>query len=86
MNYEQRQRKLRELAKRDTFTRPDGSKGCTCYLCGVNLRTPGTRLGVAPTIDHVLPKSRGGTNKTKNLRLACEPCNGAKANLLLTEL
>ena len=36
------------------------------------------RHGVPLQIEHTLPKSRGGTNRTSNLALACEPCNIAK--------
>ena len=32
-------------------------------------------------IDHVAPKSRGGSNRVSNLTLACEPCNTAKGNM-----
>lgn len=29
-------------------------------------------------IDHVIPRSRGGTNKVDNLQWLCRPCNAAK--------
>jgi 5-methylcytosine-specific restriction endonuclease McrA len=32
------------------------------------------------TIHHLLPKSRGGTNKWTNLVAACYPCNSKKSN------
>ena len=32
-------------------------------------------------IDHVAPKSRGGSNRVSNLALACGPCNDAKGTL-----
>ena len=32
----------------------------------------------ATTVDHVLPKSRGGTNSWSNLVAACRPCNDRK--------
>jgi len=34
----------------------------------------------ATTIDHVIPRSRGGLNTWGNLIAACAPCNGRKAN------
>lgn len=40
-----------------------------CAYCG----QPGAR-----TMDHVTPKSRGGTTTWLNAVLACEPCNQAK--------
>jgi 5-methylcytosine-specific restriction endonuclease McrA len=30
------------------------------------------------TIEHLIPRSQGGTNALTNLRLACEPCNAAE--------
>lgn len=32
------------------------------------------------TVDHIMPKSRGGGNTWKNLCAACKKCNGKKAN------
>jgi hypothetical protein len=29
-------------------------------------------------IEHIQPRAKGGTNRTSNLCLACEPCNIAK--------
>lgn len=52
--------------------------GC-CYLC---LRLFGDdRL---PTVDHVIPRSRGGMN-SGNVLLACSPCNQQKADRMPTE-
>jgi hypothetical protein len=34
------------------------------------------------TIDHVIPLSRGGTNGTDNMRLACNGCNQSRKNKL----
>lgn len=33
------------------------------------------------TMDHVRPKSKGGTNRMDNLVLACSPCNQLKGDL-----
>lgn len=30
------------------------------------------------TLDHILPRSRGGTDDPKNLQLLCKPCNSSK--------
>lgn len=36
------------------------------------------------TIDHIIPKSKGGTNKKENLQALCAPCNYKKADKILT--
>jgi 5-methylcytosine-specific restriction endonuclease McrA len=45
--------------------------GPNCYLCQA---IPG-RYG----IEHIVPKSQGGTDEATNLALACPECNGKKA-------
>jgi 5-methylcytosine-specific restriction protein A len=32
------------------------------------------------TVDHVKPKSKGGTDELENLQVLCRPCNSAKHN------
>ena len=39
-----------------------------------------------PTIDHIVPLSRGGTHTIDNVVLACKSCNSRKSNRLLTEV
>lgn len=46
----------------------DGHK---CQYCGATRKL---------TIDHVVPKSRGGQDTWQNLVVACSKCNTAKAN------
>lgn len=46
----------------------------TCQYCGIQ---PGTE---ELTIDHVQPRSRGGTSTWDNCVLACVECNKRKAN------
>jgi len=47
--------------------------GRTCAYCGAT-NTP-------LNIDHIRPRSRGGTNRVSNLTLACIDCNQSKGNL-----
>lgn len=48
----------------------------TCQYCGAK-----TRL----TIDHVVPRCRGGGDTWENLVVACSSCNTKKANTLLEQ-
>lgn len=48
----------------------------TCAYCGKS----------ANTIDHVIPRSRGGQNTWENLVAACLPCNSRKADKMLSQL
>ena len=45
----------------------------TCAYCGAK----GTPLQV----EHILAKANGGTNRTSNLTMSCEPCNTAKGTI-----
>lgn len=53
----------------DVYPCPDGGHGP--FLRAV----AGYRF---PELDHVLPRSRGGSDSLHNLVLACGPCNGRK--------
>ncbi len=52
----------------------------TCQYCGVVL--PSAEL----TLDHVVPRSRGGLSTWENLVAACHSCNRRKGNHLLPEI
>lgn len=55
--------------------------GYRCYYCGADLRRP----GVQATLDHRLPRSRGGTDQRSNLVPACLACNHAKGAQTVAE-
>ncbi|NLU83998.1 HNH endonuclease [Rhodococcus sp. HNM0569] len=50
--------------------------GFRCAYCGAK----------AETIDHVVPRSRGGTHSWENCVACCAPCNHRKADKMLGEL
>ena len=50
----------------------------TCQYCGKRSREL--------TLDHVIPRSRGGTGTWENLVASCKSCNGKKGNRLLKEV
>ncbi len=59
------------LNRRAVFAR-DGHR---CQYCGAS----------AENIDHVVPRSRGGTHAWDNVVAACRPCNTRKRDHLLEE-
>ena len=56
----------RRITRRAVFARD----GHSCQYCGVE--------GVRLTVDHVLPRSRGGANSWLNTVAACGGCNQRK--------
>jgi hypothetical protein len=44
--------------------------GWACVFCGTS---------ESLTLDHIVPRSRGGTDRLDNLQTACRRCNGLKA-------
>ena len=68
------------------FTRDAGK----CYLCGEQCdwsdRTENVTGMRYPSIEHVVPVSRGGLHSWENVRLAHFGCNIKKSNRLLAEI
>lgn len=64
-------RRRAALNRRTVFAR-DGS---TCQYCG----------SAAESIDHVIPRAKGGTHTWENVVAACRPCNVRKRDRLLRE-
>lgn len=50
----------------------------TCQYCGTE------RMGL--TVDHVIPRSRGGKSVWENIVASCAPCNRRKGNRLPREI
>jgi 5-methylcytosine-specific restriction endonuclease McrA len=72
-------RLLRRLRHRPPFVRFSRENvylrdGYECQYCG-------TRMGPRDlTLDHVMPRSRGGTTSWRNVVAACGPCNRRKGH------
>ena len=52
--------------------------GCLCHYCWSPLKRFTKNRRKTLTIDHIVPKSKGGTNSLDNLVLACKKCNQEK--------
>lgn len=63
----------RRISRRAVFARD----GHSCQYCGSSSRL---------TVDHVVPKSRGGTSSWENVVTACAPCNTRKSDRLPDEI
>lgn len=61
------------LGRREVFRRDD----YTCQYCGIRTRSL--------TVDHVVPKHRGGASTWTNLASACRACNRRKGGKTLAE-
>lgn len=63
----------RAVWKRDNYR----CRYCNTSVCAPSEDMPRERWA---TVDHVVAKSRGGTNDKSNLVTACSACNAAKAS------
>ena len=64
-------RRRAPLSRRGVFARDGGS----CQYCG----------DTADSIDHVIPRSKGGPHEWENVVAACRPCNVRKRDRLLPD-
>ncbi|MDQ3854954.1 MAG: HNH endonuclease [Chloroflexota bacterium] len=60
-----------------TFNRTDGQWLGKCLICNGRL-TFDERTGVGANLEHIVPRSRGGTNDLSNLGLTHPSCNAEK--------
>ncbi len=59
----------RRITRRAVFARDDW----TCQYCGARSNL---------TVDHVVPRSKGGSSSWENIVASCAPCNRRKGNAL----
>lgn len=57
-----------------------------CQICGIkcdpNDRSWGSSGATHPTIDHIIPLSKGGTHTWDNVQCACALCNSVKRDIV----
>lgn len=71
-------RMMNRIARTDsTFTLRDGMWTGKCLICGGPLRFDAA-TGEGATIEHIVPRSLGGTNELGNLGITHPRCNGEK--------
>ena len=61
------------LTRKNIFLRDN----YTCQYCG--------RVGINLTIDHIIPKSRGGNDSWENIVVSCMRCNNRKGDRMPAE-
>src|SRR5579863_2149594 len=76
LEYRRIPHQTRALSRKNILLRDRNS----CQYCGVVL--PSAEL----TLDHVVPRSRGGSSTWENLVACCHACNRRKGNRLLVEI
>ena len=58
--------------------------GYTCRLCGAGAGDPdpfNPNRKLRLHVDHIVPKSQGGTDEDDNLRVLCSACNQGRGNI-----
>ena len=70
---------LNSIAMTDATFQRDGRSSWVgkCLICGGPLRFDAA-TGEGATVEHILPRSLGGTNDPRNLGIAHRRCNGEK--------
>lgn len=75
VHYDLIEKPLAEVGAGSKRRRKMWEKDPRCCYCGKELSFEES------SIDHVVPRSKGGSNGDENLVLSCEPCNSAKGDM-----
>jgi hypothetical protein len=74
--------RIKEPGLTVNLTRPEGS-GWPCPYCAQIMKSGNGSL--SPTYEHVIPRSRGGSDDPANILIVCMQCNNDKADMTLFE-
>ena len=71
-----------KIRREDVFKRDDS----ICQICGIKCDPDDLSWGsngpTHPTIDHIVPLSKGGTHTWNNVQCACGQCNSVKRDII----
>lgn len=73
-------RSIGDKSRRRIRTSLRARDGDDCYLCRGLMVFNNTKSEDYATIDHILPRSQGGSNDLDNLKLAHRKCNLRRGN------
>lgn len=59
--------------------------GWRCFYCHREMRDAAPNTANSPTLDHLLPRSAGGTNAADNLVMCCRSCNSTRGDMYLSD-
>lgn len=76
-------------SKQRKIVRLHAQQGGKCYFCNCDTHllesTQNKMTPITATIEHLIPKSKGGTNAPSNLKMSCHQCNSLRGNMHAVE-
>lgn len=74
-----RSKKWSKAQREAVFTRYNNQ----CYLCGVRVQNKDPSQSSYGTMDHIVPRAHGGSDRLDNIALSCIACNQDKGSSIL---